>query len=320
MTGISPRLRCLQFLLMIVMVLTVSCQTERGESTSPETGWQGHKGMITPRSEMPAASLDGKIFVPGGFGGESVFEAYDVASDTWETLPSLPEGRHHLMAAALGGKIYIFGGGRSVLDWTPSAKAYAFDPLAAVWTVVNPMLESRLGGAAVTLDDYIYILGGVGGSGALLRYDPADNSWDSLASPAQAREHTAAVALDGLIYAVGGRWAGVGELSSVEVYDPIRDEWSSGGTLNRARAGHAAAVVGESIVVLGGEVLSSGRETLDSVEIFNPQEGIWKTVEPMPISLHGVPAVGIDGMLYVIGGSDRAGGIENRGRVLSWGP
>jgi N-acetylneuraminic acid mutarotase len=127
------------------------------------------------------------------------------------------------------------------------------------------------------------------------------------------------VALDGLIYAIGGRWEEAGELASVEVYDPERDVWTPGAPLNRARAGHAAAALAGKIVVLGGEVLSSGRETLDSVEVFDPQEGEWTTAEAMPVPLHGVPAVEVGGRLYVIGGSDRAGGIENRGRVLSWG-
>ena len=82
------------------------------------------------------------------------------------------------------------------------------------------MPEPRLAGAVVTLDNYIYIIGGTGGSNALLRYDPARDDWTSLAGLSESREHTAATALDGKIYAMGGRWANSGELMSVEVYDP----------------------------------------------------------------------------------------------------
>jgi N-acetylneuraminic acid mutarotase len=224
------------------------------------------------------------------------------------------------MAAAFEGKVYIFGGGRSLADWTPSAQAFEFDPLAGLWSTLSPMPEPRLGGSAVTLGKYIYIVGGVGGSGALLRYDPEDNTWESQASLAQAREHTAAVGFDGLVYVIGGRWEGMGELSSVEVYDPEQGEWFPGAPLNRARAGHAAAIVGSSIAVMGGELLSSGRETLDSVEIYDPQVGSWEIVESMPVPLHGLPAVGIEDTLYLVGGSDQAGGIVNHGRVLSWQP
>ena len=36
----------------------------------------------------------------------------------------------------------------------------------------------------------------------------------------------------------------------------------------------------------------------------------------MPTGIHGMPVVGYDGTVYVIGGSDRRGGVVNRGRVM----
>jgi N-acetylneuraminic acid mutarotase len=179
-----------------------------------------------------------------------------------------------------------------------------------------PMPEARLGGAAVSLGDYLYVIGGVGGSSNLLRYEPVQDRWESLAALSQPREHTAAVAYAGKIYAIGGRWQGVGELASVEIYDPENDAWSAGPELTVARAGHSAAVLGDRIVALGGEVLSGGRQALDSVEVLAPG-GEWVPGPSLPVGLHGVPAVGFAGRLYVLGGSDRAGGIENVGRVLS---
>jgi hypothetical protein len=38
------------------------------------------------------------------------------------------------------------------------------------------------------------------------------------------------------------------------------------------------------------------------------------------VPLHGVPAVALDGRLFVLGGSDRAGAVENRGRTLAYQP
>jgi hypothetical protein len=40
----------------------------------------------------------------------------------------------------------------------------------------------------------------------------------------------------------------------------------------------------------------------------------------MPVALHGLPAIGLDGRVYILGGSDRAGAIENQGRVFSYRP
>ncbi|HJW89281.1 MAG TPA: hypothetical protein VJ436_01430, partial [Anaerolineales bacterium] len=58
------------------------------------------------------------------------------------------------------------------------------------------------------------------------------------------------------------------------------------------------------------------RRALDSVEVLTPGGG-WTPGPPLPVGLHGVPAVGLGQRLFVLGGSDRAGGIQNAGRVLS---
>ncbi|HLA98647.1 MAG TPA: kelch repeat-containing protein [Anaerolineales bacterium] len=312
--------------LMIFISLMVGACASIARETPPslpaESRWQQHASMPTQRSEMPAVALDGLIYVPGGFGGEAAFEAYDPLTDTWQSLPLLPDGRHHLMAAAHGGgvtagRIYIFGGASSLIDWRASDTAWAYDPASQEWHELARMPEPRLAGAAVSLGDYLYVVGGAGGSNALLRYDPAGDTWTTLAALAQAREHTAAVAMDGLIYALAGRWSGSGELASVEVYDPASDQWTAGPAMSVARGGHAAAVVNGQIVVAGGEVLSSGRQTLDSVEVLDPAQDVWSSGPALPVPLHGVPAVGLDGSLFILGGSDRAGAIENRGRVFS---
>ena len=214
---------------------------EDGETITPRGEWEQHMAMITPRSEMPAAVLDGVIYAPGGFGGEQALEAYDPAADEWQALPELPAGRHHVMAAAHQGKIYVFGGARSLIDWRATDTTWAFDPESQEWAELAPMPEARLAGAAVSLEDYLYVVGGAGSSQALLRYDPAGDAWAQLAPLEQPREHTAAVTLNGKIYALAGRWEGSGELTSVEVYDPETDEWTAAPALNVARGGHAAA-------------------------------------------------------------------------------
>jgi N-acetylneuraminic acid mutarotase len=162
-------------LLLILLLLLGACRIRTDSTPLPETElgeWQQHAFMPAPRSEMPAAGLDGYIYVPGGFGGEAVFEAYHPESDAWNTLENLPEGRHHLMATAHDGRIYIFGGARSVIDWRATDTAWAYDPLTDSWTELEPMPEARVAGAAVSLGDYIYVIGGTGGSKDLLRYDP----------------------------------------------------------------------------------------------------------------------------------------------------
>ena len=182
------------------------------------------------------------------------------------------------------------------------------------------MPEPRLAGAAVTLGDHIYVIGGTGGSNALLRYDPARDEWTSLASLHESREHTAAVVLDGKIYALGGRWSGTGELTSVEMYDPATDSWTTAPPLQIARGGFAAVAVDGQLYAIGGEVLIGENRALTSVEVFDPEKGTWESGPDLPLPLHGVPAVSVDGTLYVLGGADRAGAISNQGLLFSLKP
>ncbi len=102
---------------LCIALFTASCAGKI--EPSPSVAWTQLASMPTARSENAAAVVGQVIYVPGGFGGEQKLEAYDTVTDTWETLADLPEPRHHLMAASHDGKVYIFGGASSVVDWRP---------------------------------------------------------------------------------------------------------------------------------------------------------------------------------------------------------
>jgi N-acetylneuraminic acid mutarotase len=83
-------------------------------------GWVTKKGVMpTPRGGVCAGAVGGKVYVFGGEGNpvegsEGVFdqvEAYDTKTDTWEKLGKMKVPRHGTYAAAVGGGVYIPGGG-----------------------------------------------------------------------------------------------------------------------------------------------------------------------------------------------------------------
>ncbi|KAK3297783.1 uncharacterized protein B0H64DRAFT_473845 [Chaetomium fimeti] len=85
-----------------------------------EEGWVTKEGrMPTARGGVCAGAVGGKVYVFGGEGNpvegsEGVFdqvEAYDTKTDTWEKLGKMEVPRHGTYAAALGGGVYIPGGG-----------------------------------------------------------------------------------------------------------------------------------------------------------------------------------------------------------------
>ncbi|MDX1521043.1 MAG: kelch repeat-containing protein, partial [Anaerolineae bacterium] len=282
--------------------------------------WELAAAMPAPaRSEMPAVTIGGFIYVPGGFGGETRLERFDPGSNQWQALADMPAGRHHLMATAYDDKLYVLGGAQSQ-SWTPTETVWRYDHETDTWETLTSMPEARLAGAAVTLDEKIYVAGGTGGSQALLAFSPDDGTWQSLRAGTQPREHVAAVSFNGEIWLIGGRWSGVGEVNTVEIYDPGSEQWRPGPSLNTARAGFAAAVVRGQILVAGGEVIINGQETLASVEILNPTGDRWEFGPDLPVPIHGVGGAVLEGQVWLPGGSIRAGAIENEGHVQVYFP
>jgi N-acetylneuraminic acid mutarotase len=276
--------------------------------------------MPTARSEMRAAVVDGIFYVPGGFGGLTSFEAYDPANDSWTELAPLPEPAHHMMVTGYNGKVYVFGGGPD-LSWRATASVLVYDPATAAWTEAELMPERRMSGEAVLLGNFIYLVGGTGGTTALLRYDPAEDAWAVLPGPSQPREHVAAVAFNDELWVIGGRWGGTGALATVEIFSPASGSWRDGPEMKVARSGFGAAAVGDRIVVAGGEILGARPWTaLAGAEVYDPDTDAWTLLPELPAGIHGMPVVGFEGTAYILGGSDRAGGIDNRGRVLKYNP
>ncbi|TDD11981.1 Kelch repeat-containing protein [Nonomuraea diastatica] len=82
--------------------------------------WSERAPMPTARGGIAAAAVGGKIYTFGGEGRHdgtnpnTVFaeaEAYDTARDRWVRLAPMPVPRHGTAAVAVGGTIYIPGGG-----------------------------------------------------------------------------------------------------------------------------------------------------------------------------------------------------------------
>jgi N-acetylneuraminic acid mutarotase len=168
-----------------------------------------------------------------------------------------------------------------------------------------PLLRGA--GIAVTLDDRIYVLGGVGPEPEVaLEYDPAADTWSRRAAMPAPREHLAAAAFDGRIYVVGGRWT-EGNTDRLEVYDPAADAWRALPSMPTPRGGLAAAALDERIHVVGGEELGSGGSTFEEHEVYEPATDTWASASTPPSARHGLAAQAVEGRLYVIGGGETPG-------------
>lgn len=164
------------------------------------------------RASSCVAAFDGKIYLFGGARAASVADAsfYDVAANTWQELPPLPEPREHCVAGEIGGILYV-AAGRSggIGGFEPST--WAFDPATQTYTERAPIATPRGGVAGAVLGGKLYVFGGEGNgadpSGVFANveaFDPAANVWEVLPAMLTPRHGLAGAELGGSIYLPGG--------------------------------------------------------------------------------------------------------------------
>ena len=276
--------------------------------------WDLRAQLPTPRQEMAAVALAGRVYVAGGIAAgnqvSAVVEVYDPAADDWRTGPALPLPRHHHAAAATGGRVYVMGGYASLATpWAPVRTVWELDPAGGTWRARAPLPSARGAAAAVALDGKVYLFGGAAGAALsqALVYDPAEDEWTQLAPMPTAREHLAAVVVGSEIYVIGGRapnGAGINNLNVVEVYTPASNSWRTRASVPAPVSGHAAAAMGGRIYLFGGEHASGVfRDTRE----YDPVDNEWRSVASLPTGRTGLGAAAVGGAVHVLGGAGAAG-------------
>ena len=127
--------------------------------------WMDAAPMPTARNSAAGGVIDGYIHIVGGRtvggGNVSAHEVYDPASDRWEMRSPLPKAQGGLAAAAVGDKLYAFGGeffdnqGGGVYH-----DAWEYDAITDKWRHIADMPKPRHGLGAVALGGDIYAIGG----------------------------------------------------------------------------------------------------------------------------------------------------------------
>lgn len=142
---------------------------------------------------------------------------YHVETDTWDTIPNLPddEGKIAPSASRVGNIIYIIGGYHVAANGneTSSSKVHRFDVAANQYLTDGTDIP-------IPIDDQVQ-----------------------------------AVWRDSLIYVVTG-WSNTGNVTDVQIYDPSIDSWSVGTSVpvpNYYRVfGASGTIVGDTIYYFGG--------------------------------------------------------------------
>jgi N-acetylneuraminic acid mutarotase len=257
-----------------------------------------------------------EVFVLGGLdeaGRDSRrADVYDTTTDQWRRVADLPRGVHHAGVAAVGDRVFVVGGFRT-LGFTATQEVLAYDPAAAEWTFVAPLPSARGALAVAVVDGLLYATGGNGATGPSVAdhtvYDPSTNRWTTLAPLPSARNHLAAAALDGRLYVVGGR-AGGAFASSDELhrFDPSSGTWETLPRMPTQRSGLGAAALNGRLIVMGGEANAKRPDRVyPQVEAYDPATNRWTSLDPMPKPRHGIWIVTVGNRIYVPGGATIAG-------------
>ncbi len=273
--------------------------------------WSTLAPMPTPRSEVAATELDGKIYVFGGFGtGATKNEEYDPQANTWRQRAPIPQGVDHAAAVAIGGEIYLIGGfdGR----FRPVNSVWAYKPETDIWSKKADLPTPRGALGAAVVDGQIYVIGGsgvAGDVGTTEQYDPSTNAWAPRSPMPTPRDHVAVAVIEGRIYVSGGRLGSFARnLSNNEEYDPRTDTWAKKEPLPIPRSGIAAATVMGHFYVFGGEETGG---TFDTNERYRPGTDSWESMPPLPTARHGLGAVALGNRIYALSGGPTPGGSSS---------
>lgn len=134
------------------------------------------------------------------------------------------------------------------------------------------------------LEGKIYVIGGLGSSGAgtaVEVYDPITDSWASAAPLPRPRHHAAAAGVGGKLYVVGGFERSFSDpQATVYEYDPAADRWTEKTPMPTARGALAAAVVGGQLYAIGGAGTAGN---VAATEVYDPAADQWEERAPLPI-------------------------------------
>lgn len=225
-----------------------------------ERKWKRLANLPRRLHHMGLASLDGKVYMAGGYTTLALDQPTDQAwvyspeENRWQPIAPMPAKRAEHELVALGQRLYAVGG-----EGWMSERLFVYDPQQNEWTATAGPAATRNHLAAVAYRGKLYALGGRQyGRGELASaevYDPTKERWTTLASMPAPRGGSSGGMLNGRLHVMGGesfRRSGSCTNPQHEAYDPAVDEWVVLPDMPVAKHGVAAVAYNDELHVFGG--------------------------------------------------------------------
>jgi hypothetical protein len=297
-------------LLTLVATLGTACTDRTAED--PEAGapateaappvpgmpvWHPRALIDTPRDDFAHVVVGDEIWTFGGMTGDrgtrlTTSEVYDTTTDRWRYGPDLPEGLCSFEGAAVGPRIYLFGG----LDESSEVSDFSavLDTRTGRWERLPALPHARYAHDVDRIGPRIYVMGGEDSEGPEPTVDVFDirtGEWSQAARMPAARSSIDMAPVDGRIYVLGG-FLGGAETAKTQVYDPARDRWGDAPPMPKPMSRGGAAVVGDKIFTSYHEFSF----------VYDVQRGTWSPANPMTVPRHGLGYIAVGDKIYGIGG------------------
>ena len=234
----------------------VYAPTARLEIYDPAANrWTTGADYPIPLDHAPMVGFNGKGYVFFWSQGGSAAHAYDPTSNVWTKIADLPRSHNAGVAAVIGDRIYVVGGGGAA-----STQVDVYDPQNNTWTSLESRMPTRrdhTSGAVV--EGKLFVVGGdIGGhsrnTDANEMFDPATGEWTNATPIPKMRGSLHAVSWYGRVVVMGGQNGpnGIPAFSDVDAYEPVSGTWTKLPAMPSGRHGFPAGVWQDKIFVFGG--------------------------------------------------------------------
>ena len=269
------------------------------------------------------ADTQGYVYVIGGTsdGGASnptnTTFRYNTATNTWDTMATMPAALDSVAGVEINGKIYIPG------DAT-TANTFVYDIAMNTWSTLATSggYTARSQYQVVALGTDLYVLGGIVAAASastteVWKLDTTTGVWTASVPMQKSRTSFSAGAIGGEIYVAGGvAFPGFGPDMTAEKFDGTAWSYIAGvpsGGGAYTRWSYNAASVGKDGLWLAAGRRDAGWDVLNHAGYYNPATDTWTDSPAIPTLAQGRVymdgTVATDGYFYVIGGRDGAGSV-----------
>mmetsp|Transcript_34464 Transcript_34464/g.80012 ORF Transcript_34464/g.80012 Transcript_34464/m.80012 type:complete len:388 (+) Transcript_34464:47-1210(+) len=300
--------------------------------------WLTKTAMPVKRSDMTATTVGEAIYLVGGCGMDQIWTpspqypgytcgggvsaaisnkvtSFHPLTNEHKTKADAPRGRYRHAAAAVGTKIYLFGG-------TNGSEAIVqhvdvFDTATSTWsTLPEAFLNATTDNAAFAHGGKIYIVGGYDAQWSAKTttyiFDPSKAglaAWTMGPEMQQGRGDFSALMVGDSAFAIGGFHDGNNFEAPLETIERLdvgagATKWMVRKAMSTARGDKAVAAVNGALHVVGGEGKSTDGHSvpLQDVEVYHPDCNEWKEGGDIPSKRFRFTAASHDQSLYIFGG------------------